>query len=124
MCQQFQAFHMTSRNTIRNELSRERCDVRSNVFSVSPTHRKIHLCVRANERRQEIILIKSVPSTNYLKGRRVCNDAPQATANNMACRASILSYMPAALNIPSERHGRHKTTQHRRNQYESESPVH
>jgi hypothetical protein len=92
----------------RNELSRERCNVSSDVVSIPPTHRKIHLRVRADERRHEIILVKSVFSTNDLKGRRVCNDAPQTSANDMACRASILSYMPAALNIPSEGYGRHK----------------
>jgi hypothetical protein len=92
----------------RNALSRERCNVRSNVISVPTTHRKIHLCMRADERGHEIILVKSVFSTNYLKGRRVCNDAPQTSANDVACRASILSYMPAALNIPSICHSRRK----------------
>jgi hypothetical protein len=85
----------------RNELSRERCNVGSNVISVPTAHRKIHLCVRADECGHEIILIKSVFSTNYLKGRRVRNCAPQTSANDVACRASILSYMPASLNIPS-----------------------
>jgi hypothetical protein len=64
--------------------------------------------VRADERRHEIILVKSVFSTNYLKGRRICDDAPRTPANDVACRASILSYTPAMLNIPSERHSRHK----------------
>lgn len=91
-----------------NELSRERCNVSCNVVSIPTTHRKIHLGVRADERRHEIILIKFIFSTNYLKGRRFCNDTPQTSANDVACRASILSYMPAALNIPSERWSRHK----------------
>jgi hypothetical protein len=56
-----------------NELSRERCN--GDVVSVLPTHRKIHLRVRADKRRHEIILVKSVFSTNHLKGRRVCDDA-------------------------------------------------
>jgi hypothetical protein len=94
--------------TAKDELSCERCNVSRNVVSVPPTHCKIHLCVRADERSHEIILIKSVFSANYFKGRRVCNDAPQTSANDVARRASILSYMPAALNIPSERHSRHK----------------
>jgi hypothetical protein len=89
-------------------LSRELCDISSNVVSVPPTHREIHLCVRADERSHKIILIKSVFSTNYLKGRRVSNDAPQTSANDMAGRTTILSYMPTALDIPSGRHHRHK----------------
>jgi hypothetical protein len=64
--------------------------------------------VGADERRQEIILIKSVFPTNCLEGRSVCNDASQTSANDVACRASILSYMPASINIPSERCSRHK----------------
>jgi len=64
--------------------------------------------MRANERRQKIIFIKSVFSTNYLKGRRVRNDASQSSANDVACCALILSYLPAALSVPSERHSRHK----------------
>jgi len=91
-----------------NELPRERCNVSGNVVSVPPTHRKIHLCVRADERRHEIILVKSVLSTNYLKGRRVCDDAPRTSANNVTCRASILSYMPATLDIPRGCHSRYK----------------
>jgi len=64
--------------------------------------------VRADERSHKIILIKAVFSTNYLKGGRVGNDAPQTSANDVTCRASILSYMPAALDISSEGHSRHK----------------
>jgi hypothetical protein len=90
------------------QLSCERCDVSGNVVSIPPTHHKIHLCMRTDERGQKIIFIKSVFSTNYLKGRRVCNDSPQSSANDVACCALILSYLPAALNVPSERHSRHK----------------
>jgi hypothetical protein len=97
-----------STNCQGNELSRERCNVSGNVVSVPPTHCKIHLCMRADERCHEVILIKSVFSTNYLKGRRVCDDAPRTSANDVACRASILSYMPAVLDISSEGHSRHK----------------
>jgi hypothetical protein len=93
---------------VKNGLSRERCDVSSDVVSILPTHRKIHLGVRAGERRHEIILVESVFATNYLKGRRVCDDTPRTPANDVACRASILSYMPATFNIPSGRHSRHK----------------
>jgi hypothetical protein len=91
-----------------NQLSRERCDIGSNVVSIPSTHRKIHLCVWADERCHEIILAKSVFSTNYLKGRRVRHDAPRTSANDVTCRASILSDMPATLDIPSERRSRHK----------------
>jgi hypothetical protein len=59
-----------------NELSRECCNVSSDVVSILPTHRKIHLRVWADERRHEIILVKSVFSTNNLKGRRVRDDTP------------------------------------------------
>jgi hypothetical protein len=64
--------------------------------------------VWTGERRHEIILVKSVFSTNYLKGRRVCYYASQTSANDVARRASILSYLPAALNIPSICHSRGK----------------
>jgi hypothetical protein len=57
----------------------------------------------ADEGRHEIILAKSVFSTNYLKRRRVCDDASRTSADDVTCRASILSYMPATLDIPSER---------------------
>jgi hypothetical protein len=95
-------------NEKRNKLSRERCNVSSDIVSVPPTHRKIHLRMRASERSHEIILIKSIFSTNHLKRRRVCDDAPRTPANKVTCGASFLSYMPATLNIPGEGHSRHR----------------
>jgi hypothetical protein len=89
-------------------LPRERYNVGRDIFSLTPTHRKIHLCVRTNERSHEIILVESVFATNYFKGRRVCDDAPRTSANDVTCRASILSYMPATLNVSSERRCRYK----------------
>jgi hypothetical protein len=93
---------------VLNELSCERCNVSGNVVGIPPTHCKIHLCVRAHERGHEVVFIKSVFSTNYLKRRRVCDDAPETSANDVARRATILSYMPPTLNISGERHSRHK----------------
>jgi len=90
------------------ELSHERCDISSNIVGVRPTHRKIHLSVRADERWHKVIFIKPILSTYYLKGWGVCNNAPQTTTNDVACRASILSDVPAALNIPCERRSRRR----------------
>jgi hypothetical protein len=89
-------------------LSRERHNVGRDIFSLTPTHRKIHLRVRTNERSHKIILVESVFATNYFKGRRVCDDAPRTSANDVTGRTSILSYMPATLNVPSERRSRYK----------------
>jgi hypothetical protein len=91
-----------------SELSPERCNVGGDIFSVAPTHRKIHLRMRADECSHEIILAKSIFSANYLKRRRVCDDAPRTSTNDVTCRASILSYVPPTLNIPSERRSGHQ----------------
>jgi hypothetical protein len=85
-----------------HKLSCERCYVGSHITCLPPSHRKIHLGVRPSKRRDESTLVKSVFSANYLKGRRICVNAPHASPNDVTDCTTILTHTFSARGIPTE----------------------